>query len=45
MIGRSVKFPDATIAAEPITTFAPTHVGAKAYMRLARELISRGGSA
>ncbi|ADH92604.1 ParA family protein [Arcanobacterium haemolyticum] len=45
MIGRTVKFPDATIAAEPITTFAPGHAGAKAYLRLARELISRGGSA
>lgn len=45
MIGRTVKFPDATIAAEPITTFAPTHSGAKAYKRLARELIARGGSA
>ncbi|MFY9262991.1 MAG: ParA family protein [Arcanobacterium sp.] len=44
-INRSVKFPDATIAAEPITTFAPTHPGAKAYKRLARELIARGGSA
>ncbi|MDY5584533.1 MAG: AAA family ATPase [Arcanobacterium sp.] len=44
-IARTVKFPDATIAAEPITSFAPTHAGAKAYQRLARELIARGGSA
>lgn len=44
-ISRTVKFPDATIAAEPITTYAPSHPGAKAYLRLARELISRGASA
>ena len=44
-IARTVKFPDATIAAEPITSFAPSHPGAKAYLRLARELISRGASA
>lgn len=41
-IGRTVKFPDATVATEPITTFAPTHAGAEAYRRLAREVISRG---
>lgn len=45
MIARTVKFPDATIAAEPITSFAPSHPGSKAYRRLARELIARGGSA
>lgn len=44
-IARTVKFPDATIAAEPITSYAPSHPGAKAYMRLARELIARGASA
>ena len=44
-IARTVKFPDATIAAEPITTYAPSHPGAKAYTRLARELIARGASA
>lgn len=44
-IARTVKFPDATIAAEPITSYAPGHAGAKAYMRLARELIARGASA
>ena len=42
MIHRTVKFPDATVAAEPITSFAPSHTGAKAYRQLARELISRG---
>ncbi|WP_034231245.1 AAA family ATPase [Arcanobacterium sp. S3PF19] len=44
-ISRTVKFPDATIAAEPITTYAPNHPGAKAYRQLARELIARGASA
>ncbi|MGO1591100.1 MAG: ParA family protein [Ancrocorticia sp.] len=41
-ISRTVKFPDATIAAQPITTYAPSHPGAKAYRRLAREVISKG---
>ena len=39
------EFPDATIAAEPITTYAPSHAGALAYRRLAREVIARGHSA
>jgi len=42
VIGRSVKFPDATVAAKPITGFAPNHPGAAAYRQLARELVSRG---
>src|SRR5690554_4268753 len=29
MIHRTIKFPDATVAAEPITTFAPKHAGAE----------------
>ena len=44
VINRTVKFPDASVAAEPITTFAPRHPGAEAYRRLARELIARGGA-
>lgn len=44
VIKRSVKFPDATVAAEPITAYAHKHEGAKAYRQLARELILRGGS-
>ncbi|HZK05642.1 MAG TPA: AAA family ATPase [Actinomycetaceae bacterium] len=44
-IARTVKFPDATVAAEPITVFAPTHSGAHAYRRLARELVFRGAAA
>ncbi|WP_226345042.1 ParA family protein [Agilicoccus flavus] len=44
VITRTVKFPDATLAAEPITTYAPSHGAAEAYRQLARELISRGGA-
>ncbi|HET8615939.1 MAG TPA: AAA family ATPase [Actinomycetales bacterium] len=45
VIGRTVKFPDASVAAEPITTYAPGHSGAEAYRQLARELIARGDAA
>ncbi len=45
VIGRTVKFPDASVAAEPITTYAPTHAGAIAYRQLARELVARGDAA
>ncbi len=45
VIGRTVKFPDATVAAEPITSYASTHAGAQAYRQLARELIARGDAA
>ncbi|MDR2377814.1 MAG: AAA family ATPase, partial [Bifidobacteriaceae bacterium] len=41
VINRTVKFPDSSVAAEPILTFAPDHPGALAYRRLARELIAR----
>lgn len=43
-IGRTIKFPDASVAAEPITSYAPKHPSALSYKRLARELISRGGA-
>ncbi|WP_210424487.1 ParA family protein [Gephyromycinifex aptenodytis] len=45
VITRTVKFPDATLAAEPITAYAPSHGAAEAYRQLARELIARGGAA
>jgi chromosome partitioning protein len=45
VIGRTVKFPDASVAAEPITTYAGSHAGAYAYRLLARELIARGDAA
>ncbi|MDH6180737.1 chromosome partitioning protein [Microbacteriaceae bacterium SG_E_30_P1] len=45
VIGRTVKFPDASVAGTPITSFAPEHAAAEAYRQLARELISRGAVA
>jgi len=45
VISRTVKFPDASLAAEPITTYESSHSGAAAYRQLARELIARGGAA
>ena len=45
VIGRTVKFPDATVAGAPITTFAPEHQAAESYRQLARELIARGAVA
>ena len=44
-IGRTIKFPDASVATEPITSYAPNHAGAHAYRRLAREDIARGDAA
>ena len=41
VISRTVKFPDATRVAEPITTYAPTSDAAEAYRTVARELVSR----
>jgi chromosome partitioning protein len=45
VIGRTVKFPDASVSGVPITQFAPEHNAAKAYRQVARELISRGAVA
>lgn len=45
VIGRTVKFPDASVAGIPITKFAPEHAAAQAYLRLARELVARGAVA
>jgi chromosome partitioning protein len=45
VIGRTVKFPDASVAGAPITSFAPEHSAAEAYRQLARELIARGAVA
>jgi chromosome partitioning protein len=41
VISRTVRFPETTVAGEPITSWAPTSSGAKAYRDLAREVISR----
>jgi len=41
VINRTVRFPDATLAGEPITQFDPSSMGATAYRDLARELLAR----
>jgi chromosome partitioning protein len=41
VISRTVRFPETTVAGEPITSWAPNSTGAKAYRDLAREVISR----
>ena len=38
-------FNETTAAGEPITSYASSSPGAAAYRRLAREVISRGGTA
>ncbi|MDF1479026.1 ParA family protein [Leifsonia sp. H3M29-4] len=45
VIGRTVKFPDASVAGTPITSFAPDHSASESYRQLARELIHRGAVA
>ncbi len=44
VIARTVRFPETTVAGEPITTYATSSGGAAAYRRLARELIALGGA-
>jgi len=41
VINRTIRFPETTVAGEPITTYASTSVGATAYRDLARELLAR----
>jgi chromosome partitioning protein len=41
VINRTVRFPETTVAGEPITTFAPSSGGADAYRDLAREVVHR----
>jgi chromosome partitioning protein len=43
VINRTVRFPDASVAGEPITTWAPKSGGAVAYRAMAREVIHRSG--
>jgi chromosome partitioning protein len=45
VIGRTVKFPDASVSGVPIIEYAPQHPAAQAYLRLARELVDRGAVA
>jgi chromosome partitioning protein len=40
VISRTVRFPETTVAGEPITTYAPTSTGAKAYRDLAKEVLA-----
>ena len=42
-IARTVRFPETTVAGEPITSYASSSVGAASYRRLAREIIANGG--
>ncbi|MCW0215372.1 MAG: AAA family ATPase [Pseudonocardia sp.] len=41
VINRTIRFPETTVAGEPITTWAPMSSGAQAYRMLAREVIAR----
>ncbi|QUH04326.1 ParA family protein [Saccharopolyspora erythraea] len=41
VINRTVRFPETTVAGEPITRWAPRSAGARAYRALAREVIAR----
>lgn len=42
VIGRTVKLPDASVAAKPILEYAPENAASEAYLQLARELVLRG---
>jgi chromosome partitioning protein len=44
VISRTVRFPETSVAGEPITTWAPKSTGAIAYRALAREFIDRFGA-
>jgi chromosome partitioning protein len=44
VITRTVRFPETSVAGEPITTWAPKSQGAQAYRALAREFIDRFGA-
>jgi chromosome partitioning protein len=41
VINRTVRFPDATVAGEPITSFDPSSTGANSYRVLAKEVLER----
>jgi chromosome partitioning protein len=44
VVTRTVRFPETSVAGEPITTWAPKSAGAVAYRGLAREVIDRFGA-
>ncbi len=41
VVARTVRFPETTVAGEPITSWAPSSAGAEAYRNLAREVLAR----
>ncbi|TAL14072.1 MAG: ParA family protein [Frankiales bacterium] len=41
VINRTIRFPETTVAGEPITTYASHSAGATAYRELAKELLAR----
>ena len=41
VINRTVRFPDATVAGEPITSFDSSSMGASSYRELAKEVLDR----
>jgi chromosome partitioning protein len=44
IISRTVRFSESNVAGQPVTVYASSSTGSAAYRRLARELITRGGS-
>jgi chromosome partitioning protein len=41
VVNRTIRFPETTVAGEPITSYASTSNGAKAYRELAKEVLAR----
>jgi chromosome partitioning protein len=41
VINRTIRFPETTVAGEPITSYASNSSGAAAYRDLAREVLAR----
>jgi chromosome partitioning protein len=41
VINRTVRFPETTVVGEPITTYASSSSGARAYRELAKEVLAR----
>jgi chromosome partitioning protein len=41
VINRTVRFPETTVAGEPITSYASKSTGAAAYRQLAQEVLAR----
>ena len=45
VINRTIRFPETTVAGEPITTYASSSAGAQAYRELATEVLARMSTA